>query len=212
MNSSIIVTDPLPPEAWDQVGWGGAETLRDAAHVYVYAQRTADGRIAIGGRGVPYRFASRVDREGRIPPATVAQLRASLRRLLPATGNVGVAAGWSGVLGVSRDWCPALGVARAGAGGMAWAGGYVGDGVTTSYLAGRTLADLVLGRDTALTALPWVGRTPRRWEPEPLRWAGVRGVYAMYRAADRTEARRRDGAGASAWWARVADRVSGRGS
>jgi glycine/D-amino acid oxidase-like deaminating enzyme len=210
MNSSIIVTDPLSSGSWDRLGWAGAETLRDAAHDYVYAQRTGDGRIAIGGRGVPYRFGSRVESDGRIPPETAARLRSSLRRLLPATGDVGVFAGWSGVLGVSRDWCPAIGVARTTVGGMAWAGGYVGDGVTTSYLAGLTLADLILGRDTSLTALPWVGRAPRRWEPEPLRWAGVRGVYAMYRAADRVEGRRRDGADRSSWWARLANTVSGR--
>jgi glycine/D-amino acid oxidase-like deaminating enzyme len=208
MNSSIVVTDPVPAGSWDRLGWAGAETLRDAAHVYVYAQRTADGRIAIGGRGVPYRFGSRVDPDGRIPPATAAQLQTTLRRLLPDAGNIGIAMGWSGVLGVARDWCPTVSVTRAGAGGTAWAGGYVGDGVTTSYLAGRTLSDLILGRDTPLTALAWVGHRARRWEPEPLRWVGVRGVYAAYRAADRAEERRRDRAGA--WWARIADAVSGR--
>jgi hypothetical protein len=92
---------------------------------------------------------------------------------------------------------------------MAWAGGYVGDGVTTSYLAGRTLADLMLGRDTSRVALPWVGHASRRWEPEPLRWAGVRGVYALYHAADRAEGRRR-GATAASIWSRIADAVSRR--
>jgi hypothetical protein len=100
----------------------------------------------------------------------------------------------------------------AGAGGLAWAGGYVGDGVTTSYLAGRTLADLILGRETSRTALPWVDHRSRRWEPEPLRWAGVHAVYAMYRAADRAEARGGKRGTRPAWWAQVADRVSGRGS
>jgi glycine/D-amino acid oxidase-like deaminating enzyme len=214
MNSSIIVTEPLPPSSWDRLGWAGMETLRDAAHVYIYAQRTANGRIAIGGRGVPYRFGSRLDAGGDIPPATVAELRASLRRLLPAAGEVGVAAGWSGVLGVARDWCPSVGVARddSGAGGLAWAGGYAGDGVTTSYLAGRTLADLILGQETSRTALPWVDHRSRRWEPEPLRWAGVHAVYAMYRAADRVEGRGVGRGTRPARWAQLADRVSGRGS
>jgi hypothetical protein len=72
--------------------------------------------------------------------------------------------------------------------GLGWAGGYVGVGVSTSNLAGRTLADLALGRQTDLTALPWVNRRPRAWEPEPLRWLGVRGMYALLRLADRREA------------------------
>jgi glycine/D-amino acid oxidase-like deaminating enzyme len=209
MNSSLLVTAPLPAEVWGRLGWEGMETLRDAAHVYVYCQRTADGRIAIGGRGVPYRFRSRFDASGRTPASTVAQLTASLTRLLPDAGGTPVDHAWSGVLGVARDWCPAVGVSRSDAGGLAWAGGYVGDGVAASHLAGRILADLILGRDTALTALPWVGHTSHRWEPEPLRWLGVRSVYALYRAADRAEARHLTSNRTSSW-AGLADRLSGR--
>jgi glycine/D-amino acid oxidase-like deaminating enzyme len=209
VNSSMIVTEPLPPEFWARAGWAGAETLRDAAHVYVYAQRTADGRIAIGGRGIPYRFGSRIDATGRTPAATASQLSAALGRLLPDAGHAPpVAHVWSGVLGVARDWCPAIGVQPAGDGGLAWAGGYVGDGVTTSHLAGCTLADLILGRDTARTTLPWVGHTSRDWEPEPLRWLGVRGVYALFRAADRAERRHPDRPQTSTW-ATLAARLSG---
>lgn len=211
MNSSMIVTHPLPDQIWERIGWDDAETVRDAAHAYTYLQRTADGRVAIGGRGVPYRFGSRLDRVGETPPATVSALTATLGRLLPPAAGAGVAAAWSGVLGVARDWCPSVGVTPAvgASGGMGWAGGYVGDGVTTSYLAGRTLADLILGRDTERIRLPWVGHISRAWEPEPLRWLGVHGIYALYRTADRAESRQPDRA-ATSIWARMADRVSGR--
>jgi glycine/D-amino acid oxidase-like deaminating enzyme len=209
MNSSMIVTEPLDGPTWDRIGWGGMETLRDAAHVYIYAQRTADGRIALGGRGVPYRFGSRFDASGRTATRTAAELAGALARLFPAVGATPVAQAWSGVLGVSRDWCPSVGVTRQGAGGLAWAGGYAGDGVTTSYLAGRTLADLILGRETELTILPWVGHACPDWEPEPLRWLGVRSVYALYRAADRAEARH-PAAPRTSRWARLADGMSGR--
>ena len=85
---------------------------------------------------------------------------------------------WGGALGIPRDWCASVGLDRAT--GLAWAGGYVGDGVSTTNLAGRTLRDLVLGRETELTRLPWVGHRSRRWEPEPLRWLGVNaGLRAM---------------------------------
>lgn len=73
MNSSMIVTAPLPAGTWAQLGWTGREVLGDMAHAYMYAQRTADDRIAIGGRGVPYRFGSRTDNDGRtqlLPPST----------------------------------------------------------------------------------------------------------------------------------------------
>ncbi len=187
INSSMIVTDPLPAEAWSQIGWSGQELMADEAHVYVYLQRTADGRIAIGGRGVPYRFGSRTGGEGHTAARTVAALREQLGAMFPPAREAGLAHAWSGVLGVARDWCVSVG-ADPGS-GLAWAGGYVGEGVAASNLAGRTVRDLLTGEDSELTRLPWVGPMARSWEPEPLRWAGIRGTYALYRMADRAERR-----------------------
>ena len=112
---------------------------------------------------------------------------------------------WCGVLGVPGDWCATVGYD--GATGMGHAGGYVGVGVSTSNLAGRTLADLALGRQTDLLALPWVNRPLRLWEPEPLRWLGVRGMYALYQMADAEEARRGRPSGLAA----LGNRLTGRG-
>ena len=187
LNSAMIVTDPLDRAAWEEIGWDGCETLLDGAHAYCYLQRTADGRIAIGGRGVPYRFGSRTDVAGELPARTARELRERLVRLFPSLHGAGIADGWAGVLGVTRDWCPSVGADPAT--GVAWAGGYVGDGVSTANLAGRTLRDLLTGEQTELTRLPWVNWRARGWEPEPLRWLGIHGVYALYRAADRSEER-----------------------
>jgi glycine/D-amino acid oxidase-like deaminating enzyme len=206
MNSSMIATEPLSPEAWQQIGWDGREVLGDFAHVYMYAQRTADDRIAFGGRGVPYRYGSRVDSDGRTQERTIAALTALLRDFFPAAGDVPIAHAWSGVLGVPRDWSAAVGLDHAT--GLGWAGGYVGTGVTATNLAGRTLADLVLRRDTEISRLPWVGHRARRWEVEPLRWLAVQGIYAAYRSADSPE-----GSGRSARtsaFAHLADLISGR--
>ncbi|WP_127472935.1 NAD(P)/FAD-dependent oxidoreductase [Microbacterium sulfonylureivorans] len=206
MNSSMIVTDPLPAAAWASIGWEGRETLGDFAHVYMYAQRTADDRIAFGGRGVPYRYASHVDSDGTTQERTIASLTRLLREFFPAAADVPIAHAWAGVLGVPRDW--AATVVHDPATGLGWAGGYVGTGVTATNLAGRTLADLVLDRDTDRTRLPWVGHRAKRWEVEPLRWLAVNAIYTAYRAADRAEA-----SGSSertAWPAHVADFVAGR--
>jgi len=194
MNSHMIVTEPLPAAVWQQIGWNGCETLSDEAHAYMYAQRTADGRIALGGRGVPYRFGSAVDHLGETDPSTVRALTEVLRRLFPAGGDAAIAHAWCGVLGVPRDWCAT--VTYNAASGLGWAGGYTGHGVAAANLAGRTLADLVAGDASALTALPWVGYRSRTWEPEPARWAGVHGLYALYRLADRLESTRAGGGAA----------------
>jgi hypothetical protein len=113
------------------------------------------------------------------------------------------------VLGVPRDWCAA--VHYDAASGLGWAGGYSGHGVLAANLAGRTLTDLVAGEKTGLTALPWVGHRSRAWEPEPARWTGVHGLYALYRAADRLEARPESGTRATAARAlgRIGDLISG---
>ncbi len=206
MNSSMIVTEPISAAGWQSIGWDQAETLSDMAHAYVYLQRTADGRIAIGGRGVPYVFGNGFDPAGPTPARASASLARALHRLLPQTAGVGIQRSWSGVLGVPRDWNPEVGYDAAT--GAAWAGGYAGQGVTTANLAGRTLADLITGADSPLTLLPWVGRVSRRWEPEPLRWLGVRAMYTAYRHADRREAG--GGRSRTALVARAADRIAGR--
>jgi glycine/D-amino acid oxidase-like deaminating enzyme len=187
LNSAQIVTEPLPESVWKEIGWGGHEILGDFANAYCYCQRTREGRIAVGGRGVPYRFGSAIDSRGAPDTRTVDGLVAILHRHFPAARDARIDHAWCGVLGVPRDWCATVGLDRAR--GIGWAGGYVGVGVSTSNLAGRTLADLALGHDSELTRLPWVNRRVRRWEPEPLRWLGVHGMYALLREADRREAR-----------------------
>ncbi|MER6091390.1 NAD(P)/FAD-dependent oxidoreductase [Streptomyces bluensis] len=211
MNSSMIVTEPLTEAQWQTVGWAGRETLGDMAHAYMYAQRTADDRIALGGRGVPYRFGSRTDNDGRTQAKTITELYEILVRFFPSLTGVRVDHAWSGVLGVPRDWCATVTLDRST--GLGWAGGYVGSGVATANLAARTLRDLVQQDSgqagaTDLTSLPWVGHRVRKWEPEPFRWLGVHGLYAAYRTADQRELAL-SGAESSRL-ARLADRVTGR--
>lgn len=205
MNSAIVVTEPLTDAQWRDVGWSGQELLGDEAHAYCYAQRTADGRIALGGRGVPYRFGSRTDVDGRTQEWTVESLRSTLTSLFPSLRGIGLDHAWCGVLGVPRDWSAS--VSYDAATGLGHAGGYVGSGLTATNLAGRTLRDLVLGASTDLTALPWTGHRVRRWEPEPLRWIGVHALYRLYRAADRREDA---GLPQTSRVARLANRVAGR--
>jgi glycine/D-amino acid oxidase-like deaminating enzyme len=93
---------------------------------------------------------------------------------------------WGGPLGATRDWYTSVGFDRPS--GMAWAGGYIGDGVGASNLAGRTLADLIIGRDSDLVHHPWVNHRSPRWERQPLRWAGVNAALRLPSVADTIEA------------------------
>ncbi|HST47364.1 MAG TPA: FAD-binding oxidoreductase [Jatrophihabitans sp.] len=186
--SLMIATEPLPAEAWQQLGLAARETFADFRHLIIYGQRSADGRLLFGGRGAPYHFGSRISPRYDRVPSVFAALRSTLGQLLPAVADVPVSHSWGGPLGISRDWHPSVGLDRAT--GLGWAGGYVGDGVATSNLAGRTLADLALGRDSDLTSLPWVGHRSPAWEVEPLRWLGANAGLRAMRWADRAEDRR----------------------
>lgn len=187
LNSAQIVTAPLPPEVWEKIGWQGNELFHDFYNSYCYCQRTREGRITVGARGVPYLFGSKMDRNGEPDPETIRRLTETLHRHFPEAARFPIDHAWCGVIGVPRDWCATVGLDRAT--GLGWAGGYVGVGVSTSNLSGRTLADLALGRETDLTRLPWVNRRVRPWEPEPLRWLGVHSMYKLYQIADGRETR-----------------------
>jgi glycine/D-amino acid oxidase-like deaminating enzyme len=202
--SLMIATAPLPQELWAEIGWSRGETLNDGRHLIIYAQRTADDRIAFGGRGAPYHFGSRVINSFDRNPAVFTALETTLHDLIPQTRGVPVTHRWGGPIGVPRDWYPSVTIDRDS--GIATAGGYVGDGVTASNVAGRTLADLILSRDTELTRLPWVQHRSRRWEPEPLRWLAVNFSVQAMRSADAVERR----TGRRSWQSRVVTRLQGR--
>jgi glycine/D-amino acid oxidase-like deaminating enzyme len=187
--SLMVATEPIPSSTWETIGLSDRPTFTDGRHVIIYGQRTADGRLAFGGRGAPYHFGSRVRPSQDQEPRVFHRLRETLRELLPQLGDAGIGFthAWGGPLGIARDWAASVGLDRGT--GLAWAGGYVGDGVGTSNLAGRTLADLVLRRDTDLVTLPWVDHRSRRWEPEPLRWLGINAGLQAMRLADWEEQR-----------------------
>jgi glycine/D-amino acid oxidase-like deaminating enzyme len=185
--SLMIATEPLPPAVWEEIGLAGRPTFGDLRHLIIYGQRTADGRLAFGGRGAPYHLGSSVRPSYDQVPAVFAALRRTLAELFPMLGDVLVTHHWGGPLAIARDWCASVGLDPAT--GLGWAGGYVGDGVATTNLAGRTLADLITGAHSELTRLPWVGHRSPDWEPEPLRWLGLNAGLQVMGLADREEAR-----------------------
>ena len=191
--SLMIATEPLSPEVLGSIGLRNRETFADHRHMVVYGQRTNDARIAFGGRGAPYHFGSTIngsfDRDDRV----FSDLKRTLIEMFPVLSDTLITHSWGGPLGIARDWHSSVGLDPTTS--IAWAGGYVGDGVTTTNLAGRTLADLILHRSTPLTTLPWVGHRSPRWEPEPLRWlevnAGLFGTALSDRIENRTGKRSR---------------------
>ena len=185
--SLMLATEPLTDEQWAEIGLTRRQTFSDGRHLIIYGQRTADGRFAFGGRGAPYHFGSSIRPEYDGHARVHAELKRVLDEMFPVLRDVPVARTWGGALGVPRDWFASVGLDRTAK--LAWAGGYVGDGVGAANLAGRTLADLIRGERTELTALPWVGHRSPKWEFEPLRWIGANLGLRVMDGADAEEAR-----------------------
>jgi glycine/D-amino acid oxidase-like deaminating enzyme len=183
--SLMIATEPLPDSVWEEMGIGHGQTFTDFRHLIVYGQRTADNRFAFGGRGARYHWGSAMRESYDRVPRVFEHLRRALDELFPAAAGAAVTHSWGGPIGVPRDWHssawynPATGIASAG--------GYVGDGLSTTNLAGRTLAELITGRRTELSRLPWVNHVSPRWEPEPLRFLGANAGLVAMQAADLEE-------------------------
>jgi glycine/D-amino acid oxidase-like deaminating enzyme len=181
----MIATEPLPDATWQEIGLEHGHTFNDYRHLLVYGQRTADNRFAFGGRGARYHWGSAIKTSYDRVPEVFDHLRRTLGEIFPVIGDVGVTHRWGGPLGVPRDWHASATFDRAS--GIATAGGYVGDGLSTTNLAGRTLADLITGADTDLTRLPWTNHRSPNWEPEPLRFLGANAGLVAMTVADTEE-------------------------
>ena len=180
--SYMIATEVLSSEQWSTIGWLGRETFSDARNMIIYAQRTSDGRIAFGGRGAPYQWASRIGPRFDTNRSIHDSLETSLKELFPSLVSVPISHRWGGALGVRRNWQTSV-VIDANSGNISL-GGYVGDGVALSYVAARSAAESILNLDTFHARLPIVNNGSRRWEPEPLRFVGINGLLRIHARAD----------------------------
>ena len=183
--SLMVATEPLSNEVFEEIGLADRPTFSDDRFMVIYGQRTADNRLAFGGRGVPYLWGSAISPHAETHGPSHALLRETLIDILPVLGNTQFTHRWGGVLGIPRDWVPGLRFDRSS--GVGVLGGYVGEGVAAANLAGRTMAELIRGESTERTSLPWVGHKARSWEPEPFRWLGVRSSRAILATADARE-------------------------
>ena len=180
--SLIVLTEPLSDEQWASIGWADRECVHSFRESIDYLARTPDGRILFGGRGAPYHFGSRIRPEYDDHPETHEMLRGMVRAWFPALAGIRFSHAWGGPLGMARDWMPSF--SHDPATGVASARGYVGHGVANSNLAARVLVDLILETPSALTELPMANHRSPDWEPEPLRFLGVRYVQQAFAGID----------------------------
>jgi glycine/D-amino acid oxidase-like deaminating enzyme len=188
MTSHIVITEPLSPEIWREIGWERREVVGGFGSTGGYLNHTADGRVAFGAYRARYPRNSRITDELDRMEDVFAHARNAARVWFPALRDVQFTHAWGGVFGVPRDHMPTMGFNPRT--GVALAFGYTGEGVATSNLSGRVLADLLTETDSDLTRLPMTDHQPAIWEPEPLRSLGVnlmrRARYKEIEMVERT--------------------------
>ncbi|WP_426416425.1 NAD(P)/FAD-dependent oxidoreductase [Aestuariirhabdus sp. LZHN29] len=188
VQSLVIATEPLSASLWDEIGMEQRPAFSDGGRLTTYGHRAADGRLIFGARG-GYEFGGKVRHRFSLSDPEFRLREDLMRELFPQLQQTKISHGWGGSLGMARNFAPFAVFDPAS--GVASAGGYGGEGVGATNLFGRTLADLILGRESDLTRLPWVF-TPathqqalRRWEPEPLRWITYKTILTLFSWEDR---------------------------
>lgn len=184
--SLITLTQPLSEADWAEIGWMERECVHSPRYQVDYLSKTADGRILFGGRGAPYHYGSTIEDAFDRHTETHRMLEDNVRTWFPQLRDVQFTHTWGGALGCPRDFMPTFSYDPRTS--IASARGYTGNGVSTSNLAGRTIADLVMGIDSPLTHLPPANHRSPNWEPEPLRFLGIRGVQRGFIGLDRKAA------------------------
>ena len=206
MNSAMIVTEPLPDDAWDDDRLGGCRAARRqrARLLLRPAHRRRPDRARRARHPLPLRIAHRRPRAhpGRGRSSRCADPARALPGVARRPDRPGLVrrARRAARLVRERDVRPATGL-----------------GQRRRLRRQRAHRDPprradprrpgARPRHRPRTDLPWVGRRVRRWEPEPLRWLGVKAMYGLYRAADRREDA---GLARPSRLARLGDRLTGR--
>jgi glycine/D-amino acid oxidase-like deaminating enzyme len=178
--SLMVATEPLTADQLLQIRNKQRATFQEACHLITYAQLTGDNRLAIGGRGVRYKLFSHLSERSEIDNRMHAALERRALHWFPQLEGVTFQYRWGGSVALTRRWQSYLNFEQNS--GRAAIGGYVGDGVTLSYLAAKTLAQKI--NSVEILDLPFVNQKIGRWEPEPIRYLAVNAGFKATVAAD----------------------------
>lgn len=188
--SLITITEQLSEDQWLRIGWQNRESLASCNYTVDYLTRTADGRILFGSRGAPYRLGSKISDDQDQHAETHERIQRLTLEWFPILKGIKFTHSWGGPVGMPRDWMPMTEFDLASK--IATARGYTGQGVSTTNLTGRILAELISGNKTELSSLPLAQRRSTLWEIEPLRWLAVRYMQNAFFRIDEAGKRGRN--------------------
>ncbi len=177
----IVMTEPLTEKHFEEIGWQNRQGIEDARNMVHYYRLTVDNRLVMGGRDVSLSYGQ--DMEKDLNPITFEGLKDDVREIFPALKDIHFTHEWGGPVSVPLDMAPAIGFA--GDKNVVYSLGTVGHGVSMTQLNGRTVADLILERQTDLTDVFFVNRRTIPWPPEPLRNLAIKAILGYMHWEDR---------------------------
>lgn len=181
-----LATEPVP-ERLARIGLADGVAISDSRLMVDYYRTTPDGRMVFGKGGAGHLlFGAKVGRKIEYPGTRHDEVMADLRRLYPDLADAPIAVAWRGPVARTSTGLPFFGRLE-GAPGIVYGHGYSGNGVGPSYLGGRILASLALGRQDEWAATPLARGALGRLPPDPIRYFGGLLVRRAVMAKDRAE-------------------------
>jgi len=184
----IVMTEPIDEAQFQEIGWQNRQGIEDARNLVHYYRLTIDNRLVMGGRDVSLSYGTDMDQD--LNPITFEGLKDDVRELFPVLKDIKFTHEWGGPVSVPLDMAPAIGYA--GDKNVVYSLGTVGHGVSMTQLNGRTVADLILERQTDLTDVFFVNRRTIPWPPEPLRNLTIKAILGYMHWEDRIYDPRQD--------------------
>lgn len=174
LGSYMIVTAPIPDLASKMSEQGRGLAFSDARMFVNWAHTTPDSRLIVGHGAGPLSYNGVVSAVHRHDEASIRRAVDFMHRCYPFTREVSVDAGWGGPIDMSADRLPFFGTHISGK--AHYAVGYSGHGITPTWIGGRVLSSLVLGREDAWTESVFCRRSVPGLPPEPFRYIGGRPI------------------------------------
>jgi putative aminophosphonate oxidoreductase len=185
ITSDMIVTAPAK-NILEKIGWKGGESITDSQTMVDYYHVTKDHRIAFGkgGWGIAYggNLGSDFDRNR----ARARMVETDFRRYYPELKDIAITHDWCGPIDRTPNSLPLLGTFENND-QIIYGVGWSGNGVGPSFIGGKILASLALGRNDRWARYPLLQKSAGKFPPEPVRYFGAHIVRAAVACKEKDE-------------------------
>lgn len=178
----IVMSEPLTPEQYDDIGWKNRAGVEDARDLIHYYRLTADNRIVMGGGDVSIAYGSNLDKD--LNEKTFSHLKNHVVEVFPQLEGLRFTHQWGGPVSITTDMTPVIGYLGTNKKAI-FSMGCIGHGVSLTTMNGRTIAEMITGQQTERTRMFFVGRKVLRWPPDLISYGIGQAIRGFMKLEDR---------------------------